>query len=85
MDGYSVSDHRLVAEFVEVAEKEKIPFQMEILPLGGTDAGALQRARSGARAITISVPCRYVHTVTETIHKADLQGSVDLIVAFLSR
>ena len=83
MDSYSVSDRGLVDSFIDVAEKSGIPYQLEILPMGGTDAGALQRSRSGCKAITISVPCRYVHTVTETVHKGDLHGAVDLIVAWL--
>jgi endoglucanase len=83
MDSYSVSDRGLVDAFVDVAESNSIPYQLEILPLGGTDAGALQRARGGCKAITISVPCRYVHTVTETVAKSDLQAAVDIIIAWL--
>ena len=83
MDAYSVSDNALVDEFIAVAEKHNIPHQMEILPMGGTDAGALQRARSGARVLTLSVPTRYIHTVTETVHKSDLQATVDLLQKFL--
>ena len=83
MDSYSVSDKALVDDFIDIAEANDIPHQFEILPLGGTDAGALQRARSGAKAITISVPTRYVHTVTETLHKDDLFGALDLLLKYL--
>lgn len=82
MDSYSVSDKRLVDEFIEIAEKYEIPHQFEILPLGGTDAGALQRARAGCRVITLSVPTRYIHTVTETIHKKDLQSTLSLLLKY---
>ncbi len=85
MDSFSISDRGLVDAFIDVAERQSIPYQLEILPLGGTDAGALQRARAGCKAITLSVPCRYVHTVTETVHKDDLKAAVDLIVAYLTR
>ena len=84
LDSSSVSDKELVDAFIDIAEKHEIPHQFEILPLGGTDAGALQRARGGCKAITISVPTRYIHTVTETIHKRDLQASLDLLVKYLS-
>lgn len=84
MDSYAVSNKELVDEFIALAEAQKITHQYEILPLGGTDAAALQRARSGARAITLSVPTRYIHTVTETVHKDDLQATVDLLLAYLS-
>ncbi|MFU8805498.1 MAG: M42 family metallopeptidase [Bradymonadaceae bacterium] len=83
LDSYAVSDKGLVDEFIELAEKYEIPHQFEILPMGGTDAAALQRARSGAKAITLSMPCRYIHTVTETVHKKDLHATVDLLVKFL--
>ncbi len=83
MDSYTVSDKDLVDQFIEVAEKYEIPHQFEILPLGGTDAGALQRARSGAKVLTLSVPTRYIHTVTETINQKDLHATVNLLVKYL--
>lgn len=83
LDSTSVSDKELVDAFIEVAEKHEIPHQFEILPLGGTDAGALQRAKSGAKVITISVPTRYIHTITETIDKRDLHAAEELLVRFL--
>jgi putative aminopeptidase FrvX len=84
MDSYSVSDRALVDELIDVAERHNIPHQLEILPLGGTDAGALQRSGLGCRAVTLSVPCRYVHTITETVHRGDLRACVDLLVAWIS-
>ncbi|MFW6146034.1 MAG: hypothetical protein ACOC7R_01720 [Planctomycetota bacterium] len=61
-----------------------MPHQLEILPRGGTGASTIQRAGSGCRVITISVPCRYVHTACESIHAADLKAAVDLIAAYLA-
>ena len=84
MDSYSVSHKELVDEFIDLAESEGITHQYEILPLGGTDAAALQRARSGARAITLSIPTRYIHTVTETIHRRDLEAGLELLTAYLT-
>ncbi len=83
MDGSSISHRGLFDEFVALARKHKIPFQREILPRGGTDAGAVQRARAGNRTITLSIPTRYIHTVTETIHRKDAQAAVDLLAAWL--
>lgn len=83
MDSYAISDKALVDEFIALAEKKKIAHQLEILPLGGTDTAALQRARSGARAIALSIPTRYIHTVSETVHRDDLYATVELLRAFL--
>ena len=83
MDSASISTRSLVQEFVALAERKKIKYQYEILPLGGTDAGALQRYGPGRRTLTLSIPCRYVHTVVETVHKKDLKAAVDLLAAWL--
>lgn len=84
MDGRSISDRELVDEFLRLAKRKRIKHQLEILPLGGTDAGAIQQARAGHRVITLSVPIRYVHTVCESIHTGDLQAAVDLLAAYLA-
>lgn len=83
MDGSSISHRGLFEEFVTLAQRKKIPHQREVLPRGGTDAGALQRTRAGTRAITLSIPTRYIHTVTESIHKKDAKAAVDLLAAYL--
>lgn len=84
MDSSSISHRGLFDEFIDVARKKKIPHQREVLMRGGTDAGALQRTRAGTRAITISIPTRYIHTVTESLHKKDARAAVDLLAAWLS-
>ncbi len=84
MDGASISDRSLVDGFVEVAKKGKIPYQLELLPLGGTDAGAMQRSRAGHRTMTLSIPTRYIHTVTEMVHRDDLHAARDLLAAWLA-
>src|SRR5437773_1706651 len=82
-DSLTISDRSLIDEFESVARKQKIPFQLSILPKGGTDAGPMQRSRGGFRTMTLSVPTRYIHTVTECIHKRDLQSAIDLLAAWL--
>ncbi len=83
MDSSSISDRGLVQQFVQLARKKKIPHQMEVLPLGGTDAGAIQRSRTGVPSITLSIPTRYIHTITEAVHKDDLEATVQLLAAYL--
>lgn len=85
MDSGSISTRWLLDDFIDLAEEEKITYQLEVLPLGGTDAGAIQRSRHGVPSITLSTPSRYVHTVTEMVSKSDLQAATDLLIAFLER
>lgn len=83
VDSMTISNRSLIDEFEAVAKKRDIPCQFSILPRGGTDAGPMQRSRGGFRTMTLSVPTRYIHTVTETIHRKDLQSAIDLLAAWL--
>jgi len=82
-DSLTISDRGMIDEFEAVARRREIPYQLSILPRGGTDAGPMQRSRGGYRAMTLSVPTRYIHTVTECIHKRDLQAAIDLLAAWM--
>ncbi len=83
MNAAAISDPRLVREFERIAKDNDIAFQKEILPKGGTDAGAIQAARAGVPVITISIPVRYVHTVNEMAAISDIDAAVDLMARFL--
>ena len=83
MDGYSISHPKVVEHLRAIAERENIPYQMEILPAGGTDAGGVQRLHGGIPTVTLSVPCRYVHTPNEMVSEADVEAAVTLLARFL--
>lgn len=82
-DGASIGDRKTVDAFAKVGNDRQIPYQFALLPRGGTDAGSMQRVREGTRAVSICVPTRNIHTVTECCHKADLQSAIDLLAAWL--
>ena len=84
MDSSVICDPRVVDTLRSVAQKKGIPFQMEVLTKGGTDTAAIQRAGGGVPSGCISIPTRYVHSVTETCHARDVQASIDLLAAFLA-
>jgi endoglucanase len=79
----SISDPRVVQWMIRTAEKNKIPFQREVLLLGGTDARAMQLTRAGVPAGCLSIPVRYVHSPSEMIDYADVQNTVKLLTALL--
>lgn len=83
MDSSLICHPKLVAHFRSLAEQHGIPHQIEVLPAGGTDAGAVQRLHGGIPAFTLSIPTRYVHTVNETVHKSDVQASIDVLARFI--
>ena len=80
LDGMTVCDYRMVEFMKKTATKNKVPFQMELLPAGGTDTAGMQRhANGGSIAGGISIPCRYLHQVIEMTHKKDIKASIDLL------
>jgi endoglucanase len=83
MDSSMVSHPKLVDHFRDIAERDNITHQMEILPRGGTDGGALQRTRGGTVCITLSVPTRYIHTVNEMNRVSDIEATIQLLATYL--
>ncbi len=82
-DGSMISDYELLTQVCAIAKRKKIPHQRAILPRGGQDGAAIQRAGKGARCIAIGAGTRYIHTVTESINKKDLKASIDLLAECL--
>jgi len=82
-DSSMIADAALSDELCAVARKKKIPHQRCILPRGGQDGAAIQRANNGARCAAVVCGTRYIHTVTESIDKDDLKATIDLLAAWL--
>jgi endoglucanase len=83
MDGSLICHPKVVEHFRQLAIKHDIPYQMEVLPRGGTDAGGIQRLNGGVPAFTLSTPTRYVHTVNETVAKSDVQACIDVLARYI--
>jgi putative aminopeptidase FrvX len=69
---------------VRTAEKKGIPYQTEVLQDGSTDARSMQLVRSGVPAGCVSIPCRYIHTPSETADLRDALAASELLLAALS-
>lgn len=84
MDSGHIAHPRLVKHLKTLAKREGIPYQLEVLPGGTTDARAMQMARSGSVSATLSLPSRYVHTVNEMVHLDDIEADIALLTAWLT-
>ena len=72
--------------FVEVAKKEKIPYQVEgISKATGTDANVIQLTKTGVATGLVSIPIRYMHTPVELLSLKDLESTSKLLSAFVLR
>jgi tetrahedral aminopeptidase len=83
-DGRMLSDPRLVNAMVKAAEKANIPYQLEVLEGGSTDAAVMQLTRAGVPSGCTSIPCRYVHSPSEMVDYDDVQNAVRLLIELMS-
>ena len=82
LDGSVICDTRMTSFMKSIATKKSIPHQLEILPAGGTDTGALQRqGANGSIAGAISIPLRHVHQSIEMAHMQDIRSAIQLLEA----
>jgi endoglucanase len=84
-DGGMLSDPRVVEWMVQTAARANIPYQMEVLQGGTTDARAIQLSRAGVPTGCVSIPCRYIHAPSEMVEYADVQSAVRLLIALISQ
>jgi endoglucanase len=84
MDGSFIGDYDLVEQFDKIARTKKIKAVRSMMRRGGTDTGGLQRMAGGCKALTLSLPTRYIHTITEMINVKDLRACRDLLTAYLA-
>lgn len=84
MDAHSISHVGLRRYMESKAKEQGVPFQLEILPYGGTDSAAIQRSRSGVVSATLSIPSRYVHSACEMVDLGDMDNAASLLTAILA-
>lgn len=70
---------------VTTAQEARLPYQLEVLTFGSTDAMAMQVTREGVPTGAVSIPTRYVHTPSEMVDWNDVQNSVKLLVELLAK
>jgi putative aminopeptidase FrvX len=68
---------------VRRAKEANIPYQLEVLEYGTTDAAAMQLVRAGVPSGCLSIPCRYIHTPSEMVDEGDVEHGVQLLLEVL--
>jgi putative aminopeptidase FrvX len=84
VDRATISDPRLIRHLVATAELLGIPYQFRQAGGGGTDAGAIHKARAGIPSVSVSVPARYLHTPAAIARLSDWENTLALVHAALS-
>ncbi len=84
-DGRMISDPRAIRFLQERAEEQGIAYQMKTAGGGGTDGGAIHTAQTGVPTMTLSAPCRYIHSPSALMDLHDYDCMLQLAQAVLSR
>ncbi len=78
MDGSTIYDRDLFEKIRSLAVTSNIPWQMKHMVAGGTDAGAVQRTKTGVKVAGISCAVRYLHTACAVASIADIEHMYNL-------
>ncbi len=82
-DAGMIAHPRVRDLLVQAAEAAGVPYQMEVLERGTTDAAATQLVRTGIPSGCLSIPCRYIHTPSEMVDREDVEGAVRVLLQAL--
>ncbi len=85
MDAGMISSKEVKEKLIKVAENSKIPYQLEIITAGTTDAYAMQITKAGVQTGALSIPTRYIHTPGETVDLNDVKNAVKLIKKYVEK
>ncbi|MBP0959187.1 MAG: M20/M25/M40 family metallo-hydrolase [Oscillospiraceae bacterium] len=85
MIGISPSlDRELSHTLISIAKEKNIPYQTEVMNgRTGTNADRFSVNRKGAKASTLSIPLKYMHTPTEIIDTEDIVSVSKLIAEYV--
>ncbi|MFH1055728.1 MAG: M42 family metallopeptidase [Candidatus Altiarchaeota archaeon] len=79
--GRGVITHPKVKDtMMKAAKAGKIPFQVDILEGGMTDAAIVYLTREGIPSGVVSIPTRYIHGPTAVFSMADVNNAIKLTV-----
>lgn len=79
----TIDDPKLVKFLEETAIQNKIPYQLRQPGGGGTNAGAIQKAKSGVPVVSVSVPHRYTHSPISISRVDDWKNTLNLLYVAL--
>lgn len=83
MDNSAIYDRGMLADLRRIADENGIKWQHKTLVAGGTDAGAVQKMRDGARVCAISAAVRYIHSPVCVAHAPDFDEMLKLTRLYL--
>lgn len=85
MDRGTLYDKILFDRTMEVADQKGIPCQIKSYVSGGNNAAGIHQTGDGVKTITLSVPCRYIHSASCVASVSDVRAVRDLAEAMIMK
>jgi len=85
LDRSLIPNTRLRDFVIETAREKEIPYQVDFMEGGGTDAGKIHLVGSGVPSLVLAVPARYIHSHYSIISKKDYENTLKLLVEVITR
>lgn len=83
VDSSTIYDRKLFYFLRDEADRNRLPWQIKTLVAGGTEAGAIQRSRTGVRVCSISTPVRSLHAASTVCDERDMENGYKLAELFI--
>jgi putative aminopeptidase FrvX len=84
-DATMIPNQALKSFVIETAEQERLPYQLSVIPGGGTDAGRFHIIRTGCPSIVVGVPTRHIHSHSAVADLADVDNTIRLLLALVKK
>lgn len=78
-DGATVYRRNTVRALMDHLKEKQIPCQTKTKRTGGNEASAIEKIGFGAEAISISVPCRYIHASVGLARLSDVEQTLKAV------
>ncbi len=80
-EGSAIPNLRLRDLAIRLCEKNKLSYQLALLPGGGTDAGRIHIHARGVPSIVLGVPTRHIHSHAGILSARDYETTLKLVIA----
>lgn len=78
-----ISHPEIKDRLIKAAETNGIPYQLEVMTDGGTDAGSIHVTAGGIPSGGVSIPTRFIHDTAEMVDIRDVENAVKLLTEFI--
>ena len=85
MDRSTIYPPALVRYALELIAEKGLRAQVKEGVYGGNNAGAIHPSRAGVQTLTVSLPCRYIHSGASVIQQSDVGAALQLLTALNER